>query len=162
MPRDDTSGPPLKRSAAPRQALAARLRRAISLRGDHRSILLHFCVALAVKGLSILLQLAQSIVLSRFLGPAGVGLYFLAGSALRVGATVGALVLPITTVRMISDRLAGGDGSAVRRITWISLGAAAAGGLAVGAGLFLAADALAVSVFREPGVAPLLPSPLPP
>lgn len=110
-------------------------------------------VVLAGRMTGVAASFGVSIVLTRFLPAADVGMYLLAYSVTFVLAAVGRLGFQQTVVRQVASALAAGDGRRARRSAWLTIEITIAFAGAIGLALWLAgADALA-NVFEAPGLA---------
>lgn len=90
------------------------------------------------------------LILSRWLGPAGVGVYALAFAFLSLISLVSAGGLEAGLTRFVAAHLAEGDRRAMHGTVRLGIGLTTALAVALGAGLYLAAPSLAKSVFSDP------------
>jgi O-antigen/teichoic acid export membrane protein len=101
-------------------------------------------------------RLVITLLLARMLGAGQYGLYNLGLTALTVTAALAAFGLDTALVRYIAVYVNRRDEARVWGTIQIAVGLSLAFSMILGAGLFLLAEPVAVGVFGQPGLAPLL------
>jgi O-antigen/teichoic acid export membrane protein len=101
-------------------------------------------------------RLAITFVLARLLGAGEYGLYNLSLTALTVGAALAAFGLDTALIRYIAMFAHRNDEARLWGTLQIGMGATLALSLLLGGGLYALADSIAVGIFHEPALAPLL------
>lgn len=109
-------------------------------------------LAFVMKVLGAGLSFAFNVLLARFLGAEGAGVYYLALTVTTVAGVVGRLGLDNAALRFVAAGASSGDWASVKGVYQNTMRMSVVVGLALAASAFLAADVIARGVFSEPAL----------
>ncbi len=112
--------------------------------------------AFAARAAGAALAFCVGLTVTRSLGPAGAGVYFLCVTVASIASVVGRLGLDQLLVRRVAAALEQGDHGRLQAASRFGPGIAFLGSLAMGAALFAAAPLIEARLFRLEGLAPAL------
>ena len=115
-----------------------------------REVAVGTAIALVTRSAGAALQFLLSVVIARWLGAEGAGLFFLALTVMMLGTVFGRLGLDNALLRFVSAGAGVGDWPEVQGVYRRSMAFALASSLVTSLALFAAAPALAVHVLSKP------------
>ncbi|NWG46215.1 MAG: oligosaccharide flippase family protein [Alphaproteobacteria bacterium] len=132
------------------------LRRGVRLGLSHRALLEKAALALGLRGLAAVSSLLLNIMLGRALGPAGLGLYFLATTIARMLGLVGTWGGEQSSTRLVARARARGRHDEARGAAQTAMIICGAGSTVMAVLLYLLAGPIAVGIFNNPDLVPVL------
>lgn len=118
--------------------------------GHMREVLKGASSALLIRIIGTLLGFTISVLIARFLGASGSGVYFLALSVATIGATIGRVGFDNTVVRFVASYASTGDWGSVNAVYDIALKVVSAASIVVAIMIFISTPWLANNIFGKP------------